>query len=87
MGIVKNYQTKKVTRCQSTLYYIKQITYCLASEQKYLYELTPLKFIGIFGKEKHYKKMLFKLQNTAYRLGELLLRLDHEEKNQQMTEI
>lgn len=56
MGIVKNYQTKKVTRCRSTLYYIKQITYCLASEQKYLYELTPLKFIGIFGKEKHYKK-------------------------------
>ena len=31
--------------------------------------------------------MLFKLQNIAYSLGELLLRLDYEEKNQQMTEI
>lgn len=59
----------------------------MASEQKDLYELTPLKFIGIFGKEKHYKKMLSKLQNTAYSLGELLLRLDYEEENQWMTEI
>ena len=31
--------------------------------------------------------MLSKLQNTAYSLGELLLRLDYEEENQWMTEI